>query len=148
MLNESSSFYKWYIQKNSQARKHETVQFTSRRYLCAWKSPYMHFPPSLRSFPNTAFETVPMFVWLTTALPHPFKEDHLVLLLSTPLSSRRSLVKKVSATPLNSISQGQTWQCPCTQGMGTSFELPGLAPKSVQDGCLWQVFLSSPGMTG
>ena len=33
---------------------------------------------SLRSFPNTAFETVPMFVWLTMALVCPFKEDHLV----------------------------------------------------------------------
>ena len=35
---------------------------------------------SLRSFPkNDAFETVPMFVWLTKALSRPFKEDRLAL---------------------------------------------------------------------
>ena len=34
-------------------------------------------PPSLRSFPNFAFETVPVFVWLTMALACPSKEDHL-----------------------------------------------------------------------
>ena len=32
---------------------------------------------SNRSFPNVAFETVPMFVWLTMALSRPFNEDHL-----------------------------------------------------------------------
>ena len=32
---------------------------------------------SLRSFLNVAFETVPMFVWLTMALSRPFKEDRL-----------------------------------------------------------------------
>ena len=39
------------------------VQFSSRWYLCARKSPYaLH--PSLRSFPNVAFElTVPIFVF-------------------------------------------------------------------------------------
>ena len=31
--------------------------------------------PSLRCFSNVAFETAPMFVWLTTALSRPFKED-------------------------------------------------------------------------
>ena len=49
--------------------------------------------PSLRSFPNFAFETVPMFVWLTMALARPFKEDRLALPLSTPLSSFLSLLK-------------------------------------------------------
>ena len=29
---------------------------------------YMHSTSSLRSFPKIAFETVPMFAWLTTAL--------------------------------------------------------------------------------
>ena len=48
--------------------------------------------PSLRSFPNVALETVPMFVWLTMALPRPFRKDRLALPLSTPLSSRRSIV--------------------------------------------------------
>ena len=33
-----------------------------------------------------------MFVWLTMALSRPFKEDRRVLPLSTPLSSRRSMV--------------------------------------------------------
>ena len=55
-----------------------TVQFSSRWYLCAWKSPYALYP-SLRSFPNVAFEMVPMFVWLTMALSRPFKEDRLEL---------------------------------------------------------------------
>ena len=41
---------------------------------------------SLRSFPNVAFEPVPVFVW-TMALSRPFKEDGLAL-----LSSRRSMV--------------------------------------------------------
>ena len=30
----------------------------------------MHCTPSLRSFPNVAFETVPMFAWLTMALEY------------------------------------------------------------------------------
>ena len=49
--------------------------------------------PSLRSFPNVAFVTVPRFVWLTMALSRPLKEDRLALPLSTPLSSRRSMVQ-------------------------------------------------------
>ena len=43
--------------------------------------------PSLRSFPNVAFEIVPMFVWLMIALSCPFEENCLALPLSTPLSS-------------------------------------------------------------
>ena len=39
------------------------VQFSSRWYLWAQKA-HIHSIPSLRSFPNTAFETVPMFIWL------------------------------------------------------------------------------------
>ena len=35
-------------------------------------------PPCLSEVsPTVAFETVPMFVWLTMALSHPFKEDRL-----------------------------------------------------------------------
>ena len=30
---------------------------------------------SLRTFPNVAFETVPVLVWLTMALSRPLKED-------------------------------------------------------------------------
>ena len=48
--------------------------------------------PSLRSFPNIPFETVPMFVWLTMALSRNFKKNRLALPLFTPLSSRRSVV--------------------------------------------------------
>ena len=32
---------------------------------------YIHSTPSLRSFPSVAFETVPMFIWLTMALSRP-----------------------------------------------------------------------------
>ena len=48
--------------------------------------------PSHRSFHSVAFNTVPMFVWLTIALSRPFKEDHLALPLCTPLSSRQMCV--------------------------------------------------------
>ena len=53
---------------------------------------HMRSTPSVRGFPNVAFETAPMFVWLTMALSRPFKEERLALPLSTPLSSRRSMV--------------------------------------------------------
>ena len=37
---------------------------------------HMHSTRSLRSFPNVAFETVPMFVWLTmAAVSRPFNLD-------------------------------------------------------------------------
>ena len=62
------------------------------RYLCARKSPYALRVPSLSSFPNVAFETVPMLVWLTMTLSRPVEEDRLALLLSAPLSSMRSMV--------------------------------------------------------
>ena len=52
----------------------------------------MRSAPPLRIFPNIAFQTVPMFVWLTMALSRPFKEDRLALPLSAPLSSRLSMV--------------------------------------------------------
>ena len=41
--------------------------------MCSEKPINMHSTPSLRSFPNVAFGTVPMFVWLTMALSCPFK---------------------------------------------------------------------------
>ena len=34
----------------------------------------MHSTLPLRSFPNVAFEMVPLFIWLTMALSHPFKK--------------------------------------------------------------------------
>ena len=53
---------------------------------------HMRSTPSLTSFPNVAFETVPVFVWLTMALSRPSTKIVLALPLSTPLSSRRSMV--------------------------------------------------------
>jgi len=55
-----------------------SVQFSSRWYLCAQKT-HMRSTPSPRSFPNIAFETVPMFIWLTMALSCLLKKDSLVL---------------------------------------------------------------------
>ena len=40
-----------------------SVPFSSRWYLCTQKSPYASPPLSLRSFPNIAFETVPVFLF-------------------------------------------------------------------------------------
>ena len=56
---------------------------------------------SLRSFPNVAFEAVPMCVNVhptdDVSLSCSFKEDHLALPLSTPLFSRQSkMVKAVT----------------------------------------------------
>ena len=48
--------------------------------------------PSLRSFPNIAFETVPMFIWLKMAFSRHLKDHHPALPLSMPLSSRWSMV--------------------------------------------------------
>ena len=42
----------------------------------------IRIPPCLSGFPNVAFETVPMFVWLTMALSRPFRKDRLALPLS------------------------------------------------------------------
>ena len=55
---------------------------------------HMRSTSSLRSFPNDAFEMVPLFIRLTMALSHPFKEDCLMLPLSTRLSSRQLMVWK------------------------------------------------------
>ena len=40
---------------------------------------HMHSTPSLKRFPNAAFQTVPVFVRLTMALSSPFREDRLAL---------------------------------------------------------------------
>ena len=59
--------------------------------MCSEKA-HMRSTPSLRGFPNVAFETLPTFVWLTMALARPFKEDCPALPLSTHHSTRRSVV--------------------------------------------------------
>ena len=53
---------------------------------------HMRSTPTLTSFPNVAFETVPMLVRLTTALSRPSTKIVLAHPLSKPLSSRRSVV--------------------------------------------------------
>ena len=50
-------------------------------------------PPRLSVVPNGSLETVPMSVWLTMALSRPHKEDRWELPLSTPLSSKRPMVR-------------------------------------------------------
>ena len=50
------------------------------------EKPIICIYPVSQMFPKVTFEMVSMFVGLTVALSHPFK-DHLVLPLSTPLSS-------------------------------------------------------------
>ena len=69
-----------------------SVRFTSLHFkmvsMRSEKPILMCSTPSLRGFPNVAFETVPVFVRLTMALSRPFKEDRLVLPFSTPLSNR------------------------------------------------------------
>ena len=39
------------------------------------EKPIYALHPVSQKFPDVAFEKVPMLVWLTVALPHPFKED-------------------------------------------------------------------------
>ena len=64
---------------------------------CLWKSSNFYLiddglflfflcTPSHQKFPSVAFETVPMFIWLTMALSYPLKQDCWVLPLSAPLS--------------------------------------------------------------
>ena len=58
------------------------------------RTSYMRSTASLGSFLSAAMESVSKFVWLTMWMSpsRSFKEDRLALLLSTPLSSRRSMV--------------------------------------------------------
>ena len=73
--------------------KGHTVQFSlAQDGIYALGKAHMRSTPSLWSFLNVAYETAPMVIWLTMALSRPFREDRLALPLSTPLSSRRSVV--------------------------------------------------------
>ena len=67
-----------------QLLKTDSTQFSSFQFKMVFmrseKPIIMLSTRSLRSFPNVAFETVPMFVWLTKALSRPFKEDRLALI--------------------------------------------------------------------
>ena len=73
---------------------------------------HMCSTPSLRRFPNGAFKTGPMFVWLTMALSRPFMEDRLALPLSTPLSSRiwDRWCDVIGFVPAGSVSSSSTFQ--------------------------------------
>ena len=67
------------------------MNFSSRWYYTLGKA-LVHSTPSLRHFPNIAFETVPMSVCLMMAFSHPFNKDCWVLTLSMPFSSRQSML--------------------------------------------------------
>ena len=70
-----------------------SVQFSSvQDAIYALRKAHIRYTPSLGSFLNVFFETVPMLVGLTKALSRPLKEGRRVVPLSTPLSSRRSMV--------------------------------------------------------
>ena len=60
-----------------------------------WEKPIKKWclPPHLSDvFPNVAFTTVPVFVWLTLALSRPFRKDRRALPLFTPHSSKQSMM--------------------------------------------------------
>ena len=70
-----------------------TAQFSSvQDGMFALGKAHMHSTLSLRSFPNVAFDTVPMLIWLMIAIFHPFNEGRLALPLAMPVSSRWSMV--------------------------------------------------------
>ena len=75
-----------------------SVHFSSvQDGICTLRKAHICSTPSLRSFPNVGFETVPMFIWVMTALSCPFKENCLALPLSTLLSSRQLMVCVMSS---------------------------------------------------
>ena len=81
----------------------QVVSMHSENPICA--------PPRLSEVsPNVAFETVPMFVWLTMALSRPFKEDRLTLPLSTPLSPGDRWYHVFGFEPSGSVSSSSTLQ--------------------------------------
>ena len=73
-------------------RRLKSVQFSSvEDGIYALGKAHMRSTASLRRFPNVAFETVLMFVWLTMALSCSFKEDRLALPVPMPLYFRRPM---------------------------------------------------------
>ena len=70
----------------------------------------MRTTPSLRSFPNVAFETVPMLVWLTMVLSRPFKELLLFLRLSPPGHQWCDVFGFVPASRVSSFSTLQIFR--------------------------------------
>ena len=72
-------------------------------YIYALGKGHMCSTSSLSSFPNVAFETVPLFVWLTMVLSRPFK-DHLAFPRPLPLSSRDQLCVSLALCLNGSVS--------------------------------------------
>ena len=103
----------------------------------------MRSTPSLSSFPNVAFETVPMFVWLTMALSRPFKGDRLALPLSTPLSSRRSVAWVCTIIPTCSRTTTflvPRWGCQGLPQHSLSCQVPSTCRRETGKGargCGW-----------
>ena len=61
-----------FIKENKKNLHISGVQFSSvQDGICALGKVHMLSTLSYRSFPSVAFETVPMFMWLTMALSHP-----------------------------------------------------------------------------
>ena len=120
----------------------------------------MHFTPTLRSFPKVAYEMVPMFVLLTMALSHPFKEDHLALPLSTSFSSRWLTRDVLGFVPAGSVSSFLTlkifpeasnmWRllCPPVYLLGhfpSLWHVQGSTPTGVFEGG-WQPLTFQSGL--
>ena len=74
-------------QSNSTVDKFSSVQ----NGISAFRKARMSATPS-RKFPCFVFKTVPLSIWLVVDFSRPFSEDCHSLTLSTPLSSRRSVV--------------------------------------------------------
>ena len=119
--------------------KSTVVQFSLvQAGISALRKANMHSITSLRSFPNVAFETVPMFVWLTMALSRPFKEDHLAVSLSTLLSGipKGSCWSLLSSAVLCSWADSLWSPLLCT----VHWWKP---PQSLKSAPTWSPFLSS-----
>ena len=66
---------------------HDKQEFSSvKNSIYPLRNAHTRSTSPLRIFPNVAFQTVPMFAWLTMALSCPFKENHQMLPPSMPLS--------------------------------------------------------------
>ena len=71
---------------------HSSVQFSSvQDGIYVLGKAHKRLTPSIRSLPNVAFETVPMFVRLTMALSRPFKQNPLAF----PQSLKASLLQAI-----------------------------------------------------
>ena len=86
-----------------------SVHFSSRWYQCTQESPYIYMrsTPSLRSFSNVAFETVPTLVRLTMTLSRKIIERILFLCLSPPDNRWCDVIGFV---PTGSVSNSSTLQ--------------------------------------